>query len=185
MRTFRLFLLAALIAVSTGLAADDVSYIFRTDRDSTTMKGSLSDLEDVIRKYPDNFIWYRIGRTKYLIRDENVLAEARRAYAKVRELDPDREDIEARLRTVEKKEEALDREIDRLSDSDEGEHEPGASRLRELEAQMRVVRREMRPLEEEERRIDQKQEAVEKVAEAELDRIVRRAISAGKAQKLN
>jgi len=58
------------------------------------------------------------------------------------------------------------------------------TRMRELEGQIRDLERQMRPLEEEERRLDDREEELDEQFDAQMERLIERAIRTGTAERV-
>jgi hypothetical protein len=192
MRTLCLALL--LTATSAFAFAADPAYVFKRGGRSTIRTSGMPwrSIGKIANRWTGDFIWTRRDGREYLIRDAATLAEAKRAFAELDAMSPQIEVFHKRLHAVEQREEALEDKLEsieeRLEDEDglrDSERRALEARARELEQEKRIVERELRPLEEEERRIDNRQEALERVAEAELEQIIRQAIRRGVVERVD
>jgi len=182
------FALALLIATTVFAASRNRSYVFVRGGTSIISGGSL-ELTSVIAKrdrYERNFLWVRTeaGR-EYLIRDEATLARIERLFAPARAFDPEMERLHQRMHPLERRESALDREVDRLTDRDEDDAPMTSAeqqRLRERQRELRDVQTQLREHEREEERLDRKRDALEEEAERQLWPIVDEAVRAGLAR---
>lgn len=180
--------IAFLLLLTTAAVADDFSYVF-TRTGQALISGNLN-LDSVLalrKRYDGDYLWARRNGRTYLIRDARVIAEARAAFADADALHVEYESIAARMRPLERREEKLEEQIDRIGDAiSDGEMDDPAmeAKLRELHEQLKPVARELRSLEAEEERLDAREEKLVEVAERELRRIVDRAIANGTAERL-
>jgi bla regulator protein BlaR1 len=173
-------------------AADDFNYVF-TRSGQALISGDLN-LDAVLsirKRYPGDFLWARWKGQAYVIRDAATIAEARAAFAQADALHVEYERLSARMRPLERREEELEHEIDRIGDAlSDGEVAGEANiakmeqKLRDLEAKMKPVARELRQLENEEERLDAREEKLVAAAESQLRRIVDRAVARGLAERV-
>jgi hypothetical protein len=140
-----------------------------------------------------DFLWFRRGGRAYLVTDPAVLAAGREILGPVRALSQEQEELSARLRPFEEREEELDREEEQLekrSDRLEGRDDRAAKEQREhldalrreLDDKQEALRADMRELEAEERRLDDREREVEAAADAELARLIEDALRRGLAR---
>ena len=152
---------------------------------------SLEALRAVQRRFSGEFLWVRRAGKEYLIRDHRTLEEAQSLFAPLRELDPERAALRPRQSRLEseqtkldREQEKLERELDRLTDDSEARGEEATRgrlerRQRELESKMRALEGEERELDAVERSIDEREDDLERKAEAELWRLIDRALARG------
>jgi predicted nucleic acid-binding Zn-ribbon protein len=170
-----------------------MSYIFKRGDRSYVVAGNFNihNIEKVVNRWDGAYLWAKLDGREYLIRDNGVMDEARKAFAHLEANQAESDAIEARMRPVEKRVDELERSIDKLSDRIGDDEDLTASerraletRVRELEKQMKPLEAQLRELEREEERFDQKQEVLEEAAEKKLEEIIRRAIARGAAERL-
>ena len=136
-------------------------------------------------------LWVRRAGVEYFIDDAATLDAVDKAFAPMRELEPDLDALHHRMEPLNDDEEKLEKKIDaisdKLDDEDEqlkaGEREPLEASLRKLEAQLQQLEAKMRQLEADEERLDARQEKREAEAEQDLWRIVDQSIRKGVARK--
>ena len=184
----------ALLLTATPVLAADPPYVFKRGEISYMRTNSNTDIRSVVavaKRWPGDFIWTRRDGREYLIRDAAVLAEARRAYARLDAMNVEIHAFEKRMRPVERRHDFLEDKTEAIEEQLE-EKNPSRSerreleaRMRELEREMRVLEKDLRVLEDEEERLDDRQEALEKVAEEELEEIIRRALRRGGAERVD
>jgi hypothetical protein len=140
-----------------------------------------------------DFLWFLRGGRAYVVTDPAALAAGRVILGPVRTLSREQEELSARLRPFEEREEELDREEERLeerSDRLEGRDDRAADEQRErldalgreLDEKQEAVKADMRDLEAEERRLDDREREVEAAADAELARLIEDALRRGVAR---
>jgi DNA repair exonuclease SbcCD ATPase subunit len=153
---------------------------------------SIQDLHNMRRKLSGTFLWFRRAGDAYVIRDPATLEAAWSLFAPLDALEPERAELRARQqrleekeRALEKEEAALDRIGDRLSDADEDgpKGRDVENKKRALEERQRELEALQRPEDERDRALDEREEAIERKAEAELWRLLDRAINQGIAQQ--
>jgi parvulin-like peptidyl-prolyl isomerase len=134
-----------------------------------------------------DFFWFLRGGRAYLVTDPAVLAAGREILGPVRALSREQDELSARLRPFEQREDELDREEERLDERSErleGRDDRAAKEQRErldalgreLDEKQEAVKAEMRELEAEERRLDERERDVEAAADAELARLIEDAL---------
>ena len=175
-----------LFLLAFPLFASEFSYAYiRPEGNATISRGDLRDVLRMRDRYRgETILWARVDGREYVIRDATVLSEVRRAFGPLEALDPHQEALDAKMTPLESRVERLEREGDALSDAEEELSPDEEARLREIEKALRGLQRELRVFEEEERRLDRKEEALEKVFDAEIERIVRRSVRNGTAKTL-
>ena len=192
MRTAKLALLLLLATSVASASSTGMAYLYKHGGHSAISTNGLP-IESVVHmaeRWDGDFIWARVDGQAYVIRDRGVLAEAARAYAVVDAGSPAEREAERRLRPLEKRVDELDEQIDQLSDSLDDESMSKAERdrietkMRELEREQREAEEAMRPVEREQERLEREQDRLSDEADAELARIVRRAIANGLAERL-
>ena len=170
------------------LLAIAVTYIF-VHGSHQIMTGRDVSLKIALAKrdqYGGNFLWFKTGGHRYLIRDAATLERIDRLFDPERSYDPDAERIHRELRPLERRESELDREIDRLTDRDEGPSLTAAeeSRLDTLRREMDGLHDRLRVLENREEEVDRKRDALEAEAERAMLPILDEAIRAGIATEI-
>ncbi|HKR64829.1 MAG TPA: hypothetical protein VJZ00_13940 [Thermoanaerobaculia bacterium] len=183
--------LLLLVLAFTAAAEERFSYVFNQGGRSTIRaNGSIESAVRLAKKWSGDFIWVREDGREYLIRDANVLAEAKAAMAVL-------EPFERAVRTAEKKvqpyEDQLD-EIERKSDDlsdklgddedlSDSERESLEAKLRDVEEQMHDIEARMHGLEKELESAERDMDAREEEAEKNLEQVIRRAIRNGLASR--
>jgi chromosome segregation ATPase len=181
--------LATLLVLVTALAAsaaDRFTYIYRPDVNSRVLhlRGDISALDRVLPKLATGpYLWVRLDRREYVIRDATVLAEVKKTFASLDVFERERRAVARKMKPVEQRAEGLEDQIDALTDRDDDLSAEEEQRLRALEQELRAAERELRPLEAQERELDRREEALEAVAEEALEKIVERAIRMGAAAR--
>ncbi|HEV7923462.1 MAG TPA: hypothetical protein VGR02_21980 [Thermoanaerobaculia bacterium] len=164
-------------------AGNPFSYVWvRNNRQTISMHHMNMDRAIELRdRLGTNFIWFRLGGTEYLTRDAVTLGAIDRLWEPYRASDPEYDQLMARLRPLEKKETALDREHDALEDQEE---HADRTRLHDLERQLKDVQRQLRALEDEERRLDNERDAIERDVERRMVPLLEDAVRRGVAKKM-
>jgi hypothetical protein len=161
------------------------AYVLSRAGGDSSMNASVDDLKALRSRFSEDFLWFRRNGKEYVISDPAVIDEAERCFDALRPLRPQQEALGDRDRVLDREEEALDREYDALVDADHDTREARSDeRRRDIEEQLRAVREQQRDLEREERILGERQEALEKVAEARLDRLIDDALRRGVARPL-
>jgi prefoldin subunit 5 len=134
--------------------------------------------------YGSDFLWFRSKGQGYLIRDQATLERIDRLFDPERALDPEAERIRTELRPLERRESELDREIDALTDRDEGPELSAAEeqKLDRLRQEMGGLHSKMRVLERQEEEVDRKRDALEAQAEQQMVPILEDAVRSGVAR---
>ncbi|HJQ39162.1 MAG TPA: hypothetical protein VKB93_18645 [Thermoanaerobaculia bacterium] len=183
----RRIILLLLLALTAG-AEQRFSYVYTRDSASnwTISRGDLQDIVKLKKRYSGGYVWARVDGREYLIRDGAVLDEVRRAARPLELLEPEQRAIAHRIKPIERQQEKLEDELDELTDKEDDEELTAADhvRIRELRSQIRELERQLRPLEQEERQIDQREEELDQVFDDEVERIVKRAIRLGTAERV-
>jgi len=181
------FLLTALSCFARE--RDRFTYVYsRGSRGNVILShGELREMMRIKDRFSGIYLWARLDGHDYLIRDSASLDEARRAVAPIDAINAELEPLHRKMRPLEKREEEIDRELDALTDSEDDERltDSQRDRIRELRSQQREVERDMRVYEREEERLDQKEDALDKEFDAEIRRIVERAVRSGVAQRVD
>jgi hypothetical protein len=193
MRRLVLLLLAIVSGISM-LAADSFSYIYKRDG-LTHIRNGGSDIESMVarsKRWPGEYVWLQRNGRQYLIRDAAVLAEVRNAFAELHAYEPRLRAAEERLRPVERKMETVERRMDRIGDRLSDDEDLDSATRADLERQLRQVELELKelersyiPAERETERMEREHDRLEKIAEARFEKIVFRAVDAGKAERVN
>jgi bla regulator protein BlaR1 len=190
----------AALALAPGFGAAEVTirprrhadaYILARGEHVWSTNCSMQDLRAMRRKLSGTFLWFRRGGDAYVVRDRATLEAAWSLFAPLDALEPERAELRERQhrlaekeRALEKEEAALDRIGDRLSDADEDgpKGREIENKKRVLEERQREIDTLQRPEDERERTLDAREEVIERAAEAELWRLLDRAVSQGIAQ---
>ena len=128
-------------------------------------------------QYQGDFLWFKKDGRSYLIRDAATLERIEVPFERARAYKPEAKRIKWELRSLERRESQLDREIDRLTDRDERDPPLSAAekqRLADLRSEMTSVRSQMKPLERQEAEIDRKRDQLEAEAERAMEPILDR-----------
>lgn len=166
-------------------AGDKFSYVYqRADDSATISRGSLEEILRLKRRFTGTYLWARVDGRAYLIRDAAALAEMRKAFAPLEALTPHQRALRVKMKPVEQRRDRLERELDDLSDRDDELTDAEHARMRELEQALRALEPELRKYEAQERDLDEREEALERVFDQEVERIVRRAVRAGVAERV-
>ena len=183
--------LAASALEARGAGRDAHVVVFNESSYATNV--DIDELVRIRKGRAGDFLWFRRGGRAYLVTDPAVLAAGREILGPVRALSREQDELSARLRPFEEREEELDREEERLderSEKLEGRDDRAASeerqRLRalrsELDEKQDAVKADMRELEAEERRLDDREEEVEAAADDQLARLIEDALRRGLAR---
>jgi chromosome segregation ATPase len=193
MRTRWLVFALLLFAVAAGvLTAGDksMSYIYkRGDSSYTRLSGSIGKIGEVAKRYGGEFVWVRTNGRSFVIRDAATLSAVRDAFREVEAMEPSLREVEERLNPFEREMETIEERVDTFGDQLDDEHLGESARdaieakLRDAEDDMRDVERRMAGIEREMERLEKEVEKREEVAEERFERIVKRAIESGVAEK--
>ena len=191
-RLLAFVLLAAAVSliVFAAQGSSQSSYIYKRG-DSTYLRGSLDDLKALLGRYGNEFVWTRQGGREYVITDRAVLDSVRNAFAELDALQIPLHEVEERLKPHDRELDKVERRMDALSDELGDENLPESTRAtmeRQMEAveeEMRQIEDRMRVIEREMERLEKEMERVEEAAEEKFERIVERAISQGKAKRVD
>jgi phage shock protein A len=128
--------------------------------------------------YGSDFMWFKKDGREYLIRDAVTLDRLDRLFEPARAYKPEAKRVKRELRPLERRESELDRQIDALTDRDEGPRLTTAEedRLRDLRRELAGVQRDLRTLEQQEEEIDRKRDALEADAERRMLPILEEAV---------
>jgi len=185
----RLILISLLVMTALSLGAKQrFTYVYTraSDGHMSISKGSLDEILRLRKRYTGAYLWARIDGREYLMRDAATLDEVRRAASGLDALEPEQSALRNRMKPLERKESRIEKELDRLTDDDDEIHTVAErSRIRELESELRAVERELRAFDDDEERLDRREEALERVFDAEVERIVERAVRKGVAERVN
>ncbi|PYQ29103.1 MAG: hypothetical protein DMF56_12555 [Acidobacteria bacterium] len=186
-----LFLFALLFTALCCFAGerDRFTYVFSRGGkgDVILSHGSVQAMMRIKNRFVGTYLYARLDGREYLIRDAASIDDARHAVAPLDAILEELEPIHQKMRPLEKREEAIDRELDALTDN-ENDQEMTAEkrdRIRELERQQHEVERDLRVYEREEERFDHRQDALDKVFDEEIRRIVERAVRTGVAERVD
>jgi chromosome segregation ATPase len=183
----RLKLLALSLAVAgvvAGIALagspDRFAYVYKRGGGDSIMRmnGSLESFQRIAERWSGEYIWVSRNGKEWLIRDAAVLASARAAFKDMEALEPAVRAAEERLRPIEQKAEAIEERMERIEDDPSREND-----LRAYERQLSAIEGELRTAEAAVERLDRELERREEIAEAKFEKLVIRAIEAGKPRK--
>ena len=168
------------------LLAIALTYVFMHGS-TNIISGSTVSLEHALEKrdaYGCDFLWFRDHGKEYVIRDKVMLQRIDRLFDAARAFDPEAERIERDLRPLERRESELDRQIDALTDRDEGPELTAAEErdLEGLRGDMRALGPKLRDLERQEEEIDRKRDNAEHDAERRMVPILEEAVRTGVAK---
>jgi len=168
------------------LLAIAFTYILVYNGSQTIRSGPDVSLDVALAKrdqYRGDFLWFKKDGRAYLIRDAATLARIEAPFEQSRAFKPEAKRMKWELRSLERRESQLDREIDRLTDRDEGPRLTAAEEdhLRDLRREMESVHSRMRPLERQEEEIDRQRDKLEAEAERQMEPILDEAIRSGVA----
>lgn len=198
MRNVVRLVILLLLTLPLAAAKRNFSYIYQRAGQSYILAGgiNINSLGQIQKRWTGDYIWFQRNGQEWLIRDRAVLDEVARAFRPLDPINARYEALHARMRPLEEREEDVESRIDDLEekidaetdDRDDDEIDRAAVRrwedqLRGLEAERRTFESRLRELEREEEVIDREQERLEAIAEAELVKIVDRAIRDGVAQR--
>ncbi|HUP60609.1 MAG TPA: hypothetical protein VNA69_09350 [Thermoanaerobaculia bacterium] len=176
-----------LLLFTLPLFADNFSYVYsRAEGSATISRGSLKEVLRLKERFTGTYLWARLDGREYLIRDAAALAQVRTAFVPMEALRPPQRALHAKMRPIERRVDRLEREIDSITDRDDDEELTDADRerLHVLKRDLREARRELRVYEDEERKLDEREEVLEKVFDAEIERIVKQAVRRGVAERV-
>jgi chromosome segregation ATPase len=181
MRFRLLALLLVIAAVAVAGTPDRFAYIYKRGNESMMrINGSLEHYQRIAKRWSGEYIWVNRGGKQYLIRDAAVLAEARGAFAQMEALEPAVRAAEEKLRPIEQKAEAIEERIEEMDDDPSLE-----AKLLQAERQLQAMEGELQTAEAAVERLDAELERREEIAEKNFEKIVLRAIDAGKAQRVD
>jgi DNA repair exonuclease SbcCD ATPase subunit len=185
----RTILLAGLLLTAVSAFAREYTYVYTQGDHSRSVitRGSLENVLRVRRELSGTYIWVVRDRHEYVIRDPGILGEVKKAFGPLEAFSPQQEALRAKMHPVERRADAIEREMDRLYDRDEDDDALTAAeedRLRQLERRFREIEVELRQYEREESRLDDIEERLEEEFEAKLDKLIDRAFDQGLAQRL-
>jgi chromosome segregation ATPase len=175
----------SLLLAAPLFAGDHFPYFFKRANGSISrFNASIDTIGGIDNRWSGNYIWLERNGKEYLIRDAAILAEAGQAFASRDALQPQADAAEARLRPIEQKYETLEERLDELSDR--LEDEPAlAAQVAEAERALDAVKPELHAAEQAEERIEREMDRREAIGEAEFEKIVLRAVEAGKAERVD
>lgn len=171
------------------LLAIAFTYILVYNGSQTIRSGPDVSLDVALAKrdqYRGDFLWFKKDGRAFLIRDAATLERIEAFFERGRAYKPEAKRIERELRSLERRESQLDREIDRLTDRDDGPRLTAAEEdhLRDLRREIDSVHSHMRPLEREEEEIDRKRDELEAQAERDMVPILDEAMRTGVATEV-
>lgn len=181
MRSRLLALSLVLAAVAIAGTPDRFAYIYQRGNESMMrINGSIEQYQRIAKRWSGEYIWVSRGGRQYLIRDAAVLAAAKNAFAHMEALEPTVRAAEEKVRPIEQKAEAIEDRIEEMEDDPSLE-----AKLRQAERQLQAMEGELQAAETALERLDTELERREEIAEKNFEKIVLRAIDAGKAQRVD
>jgi prefoldin subunit 5 len=129
-------------------------------------------------------MWFKKDGREYLIRDGMTLDRIEGLFEPERAYEPEAKRVRRELRPLERRESELDRQIDALTDRDEGPRLTAdeEDRLRDLRREMNEVQKQMRVLERQQDAIEHTRDALEADAERRMLPILDEAVRSGVAR---
>jgi len=160
---------------------------------------SIEQVERLRARLPGPFLWFRRAGKTSVIGARSLVEKARRFFAPLRDLEPEREALRRRQESLNEREQALEREqddlerqLDRIEDAESDEDDVVAApeetealdrRREQVESRMRELEPEERELDGIERSLDSREDRIEREAERELWRLIDDAMANGTARK--
>ncbi len=181
-----------------ALVKDDQAHSVRMSAERSDYR----DFEALRRRVQGPFLWVRLGRQDYLLREAATLAKVHGVFAaeealdsQERTLDQEEAALDARQEKLEAQLEALDERLEALDEEEEEEDEAStanqakvAEKRRALEKEHKALEREQQQLEKELEKLSHRQEALSqqqerasREAERALERLVQEAVRSGLA----
>lgn len=193
MRRFLLLLLLLVVLAATMPAEERFSYIYK--QGGHTHIRSNAGVESMVarsKRWPGEYVWVKRAGRQYLIRDAATLAEVRKAFAGMHAYEPTVRAAHERLRPAERQRDKVERQIDRISDRLGDDEDLDRATRQDLERQLRQLEREFRQIEpgyvaeeRETERMERELDRLEAIAEERFEKIVLRAISEGRAERVD
>ena len=190
----RKLLLPVLLVAATVSASDRSHFPYIYKHGNATHMRSGEDIETMVKRskrWTGEFVWLRKDGREYLIRDATVLAAVRAAFAEMHAFEPRLRAATEKREPWEQRIDALERQMDRISDQlgdDEDltarTRESLQAKLRELERQFADIEDDYHAVEREAERMEEEMDRLEVIAEARFDQIVLRAVRDGKAERV-
>ena len=156
------------------------AYVLAIGGMTMSASASTSTIVAVQKAWPGDFLWVRRNGKAYRTSDREVVGKVRTLFAPLDALRPEQNAVSARERDVDREQEVLDRERDRIedaSDADDGDEDDEApaarsprdeQRLRELDARIAELDSQERDLDAQESELDARSEEIEREVEAKL-----------------
>ena len=156
------------------------AYVLAIDGTTMTASASTSTIVAVQKAWRGDFLWIRRHGKAYVTSDRAVVGKVRTLFSPLDALRPEQHAVSAREKDVDREQEALDRERDRIEDAsdaddgDEHDEEPAARspqderRLQELDARIAELDSRERALDAQESELDARSEEIEREVEAKL-----------------
>ena len=185
----RAALVMTLLFAAAAQAADFQYVLTRRDRGTISGNVNVDVIERMHDRWPGDFLWVHRRGVEYVIRDPDVIAEARAVFADVQALQPEYARVRVDLQPLEQRHAALEVQLNRLGNElstlrDEVERRQRERRMAALQIQMSSLENEMRPLHQQHQRIERRENQLVRAAEEKLRAIVDRAIARGAAVPL-
>jgi hypothetical protein len=192
------FVLCALVVASAVPQAEAGErsrdgYVFALGGTSHATNVDLDEFLRIRKRRTGDFLWFRQRGRAYLITDPVVLAAGRDILRPLWDLSREQEAVSARLKPFEAREDELEREEDRLEqraerleERDDRAADEERDRLeplmRELDEKQRALAADMDEIEGEERMLEDRERELERVADAQVARLIEDALQRGVAR---
>src|SRR5262245_30781678 len=109
-------LAAAAAGPRAAVAGGREAHVLALDGSTYATNLDLDELQRIRKARSGDFVWFRRGGRAYVVTDPDVLAAVRDILRPVRALSEEQEELGARMRPFEDREEELDREEERLEE---------------------------------------------------------------------
>jgi hypothetical protein len=192
---FALSTLAVVTTVAQARAGERPrdGYVFALDGTSHATHVDLDEFLRIRKGRTGDFLWFRQGGRAYVVTDAAVLAAGRDVLRPLWDLSREQEAVSARLRPFEAREEALEREEDLLEERAErleGRDDRAANEERDrlepleraLNEKQEALAAEMSEIEAEERDLEDRERELERVADAQVARLIEDVLRRGLAR---
>lgn len=193
------FVLCALAVTTVPQAqaggSSRAGYVLAIDRTSHASNVALDEFLRIQKGRTGEFLWFRQGGRAYLVTDAAVLAAGRDILRPLWDLSREQEAVSARLRPFEAREDELEREegrleerAERLERRDDRAANEERDRLEPLERALnekqRALAADVSEIEAEERKLDDRERELERVADAQVARLIEDALRRGLARRV-
>jgi hypothetical protein len=188
-------LLCALVVTAVGHEAHAAGglrdgYVFALGGTSHASNIDLDEFLRIRKGRSGDFLWFRQRGRAYLVTDASILAAGRDILRPLWDLSREQEAVSVRLKPFEVREDALEREEDRLeqrAERLEGRDDPAANEERDrlepleraLDEKQRALAADVAEIEAEERTLDDRERELERVADAQIARLIEDALRRG------